>query len=395
VVQLLYLHYNPGFIKRTLSLLFSVFFILAMTGTKPAYAYGNLTVFTPYPGVTAQPGGSVSFPLTISGPPGYVNLKVASLPEGWKGEIYGNGMEIHEIIIPSNDSSQAELRVQIPQDQKNGDYSLAVEAVGAKNRAKLSINVKVKAGASGGDKLDVQYPSLSGPDTASYSFRATLSNNSGHGRFYSLGASAPEGWQVFFKPAYQENQITSLSLDAGKTQNLDVTVQPPKGVKAGKYSITVAAVSGSEAVKTNLEVVITGTYRLNLTTPSGRLNADVTAGRKGAVTLQLENDGSADLQNISFSAQTPQNWAVTFEPSSIDRLASGEKRQVTAFINSSGKAIAGDYVVSITASTRETTADADIRVTVHTSTLWGVVGAVIVIGVILWVMWTFKKYGRR
>lgn len=387
--------YKFSFIKRALSLLFSVVFIFAMTGVQPALASGGLTVSTPYPGVTAQPGGSITFPLTISGTSGYVTLKVASLPAGWTGQIYGNGMEIHEVFIPSNDSSQAELRIQIPQAQKNGDYNLAVEAVGARNRAVLSINVKVKAGASGGDKLEVQYPSLSGPDTASYSFRATLSNNSGHGRFYSLGASAPEGWQVFFKPAYQDNQITSLSLDAGKTQDLDVTVQPPKGVKAGKYSITAAAVSGNEAIKANLEVVITGTYRLNLTTPSGRLNADVTAGHKGAVTLQVENNGSADLQDITFSAQTPQNWAVTFEPSTIDRLPSGEKRQVTAFIDSSAKAIAGDYVVSISASTKETTADADIRVTVHVSTLWGVVGAVIVIGVILWVMWIFKKYGRR
>lgn len=387
--------YILKFPKRMLYLLFSLVFIFTVMYSEPAYAAGNLTIFTNYPGITTQPGSSVSFPLTISGPSGYVNLKVASLPAGWTGQIFGNGMEIHEVFIPSNDTAQAELRVQIPQNEKDGNYNLRIEAVSSNSRAYLLLNIKIKAGASGGDKLDVQYPSLSGPDTASYSFRATLYNNSGHGRFYSLGANAPEGWQVSFKPAYQQNQITSLSLEAGKTQDLDVEVQPPEGVKAGKYSITVAAVSGNEAVKTNLEVVITGTYRLNLTTPSGRLNADTIAGRRGAVTLQLENKGSADLQNINFSAQAPDNWSVTFEPTSIDRLASGEKRQVTAFITPYGKAIAGDYALSITASTKETSTSTDIRVTVHTSTLWGLVGAAVVIGVILWVVWTFNKYGRR
>jgi len=387
--------YIFNFYKRMLSLLFCIVFVFTVLYTAPAKAAGSPAIFTDYPGITAQPGSSVSFPLTINGPSGYVNLKVTSVPKGWTGQIFGNGMEVHEVIIPSGGSAQAEFRVQIPQNEKDGDYNLGIEAVSANGRAPLALNIKIKAGASGGDKLDVQYPSLSGPDTASYSFRATLYNNSGHGRFYSLGANAPEGWQVSFKPAYQQNQITSLSLEGGKTQDLDVDVQPPEGVKAGKYSITAAAVSGNEAVKANLEVVITGTYKLNLTTPSGRLNADATAGRRGAVTLQLENKGSADLQNVALSAQTPDNWSVTFEPAAIDRLPSGEKRQVTAFITPYGKAIAGDYAVSITASTKETSAGSDIRVTVHTSTLWGLIGAAVVIGVILWVLRTFKKYGRR
>jgi uncharacterized membrane protein len=387
--------YSSRIFKKTLLLFFSLVFASTALYAAPVTAAGNLAIFTSYPGITAQPGSSLSFPLTISGPSGYVALRVASMPSGWTGQFFGNGMEIHEVIIPSNDTAQAELRVQIPQSEKDGNYNIKVEAAGDKGRAYLTLDIKIKAGASGGDKLEVQYPSLSGPDTATYSFRATLYNNSGHGRFYSLGANAPEGWQVSFKPAYQQNQITSLSLEGGKTQDLDVDVQPPDGVKAGKYSITIAAVSGNEAVKTNLEVVITGTYRLNLTTPSGRLNADVIAGRKGAVTLQLENKGSADLQNINFSAQSPDNWSVTFEPASIDRLASGEKRQVTAFITPYGKAIAGDYALSITASTKETSTSADIRATVHTSTLWGLVGAAVVIGVILWVVWTFNKYGRR
>lgn len=382
---------NPAKVLLPAALFLILFVFVAAT----AYGAGNLSLSTSYPGVTVQPGGSITFPLTISGLSGSVDLKITSKPAGWTAGIYGDGMKVHRVYVPAGGQGQAELRVQIPQEAKNGSYDLVVEAASANNRARLPINLRVSSGESGADRMEVQYPSLSGPDTASFNFRATLYNNSGRARFYSLGARAPEGWQVSFKPAYQSNQITSLSLEAGRSQDLDIIVEPPKGVKAGKYTITAAAVSGNETAKADLEVVISGTYRLDLTTPSGRLNADVTAGRKGSLTLQIENKGSADLQGISFSADAPPGWAVTFDPAGIDRLKSGEKRQVTAFITPDGKAIAGDYVVSLTASASETSANADIRVTVHTSTLWGLVGALIVVGVISWVGWTFNKYGRR
>ncbi|MGI5859543.1 MAG: NEW3 domain-containing protein [Tepidanaerobacteraceae bacterium] len=358
-----------------------------------SYGAGQLSLSTPYPGISAQPGSSVTFPLTVSGT-GFVDLEVTATPSGWTAGIFGDGMKIHRVYVPTNDSAEAELRVQIPSEAKSGDYSLSVEA-SRSGRAKLLLNIRIDADASGSDKIEVQYPSLSGPDTATFSFRGTLYNNSGRARFYSLGANAPEGWQISFKPAYQNNQITSLSLEPGKSQDLDITVQPPKGVKAGKYTITTAAVHGSEVAKADLEVVISGTYRLELSTPTGRLNADLTAGRKGSLTLELENKGSADLQTINLSASAPPGWAVTFEPEKIERIKSGEKKQITAFITPDGKAIAGDYVLSINASASETSENADIRVTVHTSTRWGLVGAFIIVGVISWVAWTFKKYGRR
>lgn len=269
-----------------------------------------------------------------------------------------------------------------------------MEASGG-GRVSLPLNIRIDTDASGSDKIEVQYPALSGPDTATFGFRGTLYNNSGRARFYSLGAKAPEGWQISFKPAYQENQITSLSLEPGKSQDLDITVKPPKGVKAGKYTITAAAVHGSEAAQVDLEVEISGVYRLELSTSTGQLNADLTAGRKGSLTLELENKGSADLQSVNLSASAPSGWAVTFEPEKIERIKSGEKQQVTAFITPDGKAIAGDYMLTINASASESSENADIRVTVHTSTLWGLVGVVIIAGVISWVVWTFKKYGRR
>jgi uncharacterized membrane protein len=134
---------------------------------------------------------------------------------------------------------------------------------------------------------------------------------------------------------------------------------------------------------------------VELTTPTGLLKVDTTAGRETTTTLVVKNTGSADLRNVKLTARQPSNWDVTFEPEQIDLLKAGESQEVKATIKPDSKAIAGDYMVTMTASTQETSSKAEFRVTVKTSTLWGLVG-VVIIGVMAYgLYYTFKVYGRR
>ena len=55
----------------------------------------------------------------------------------------------------------------------------------------------------------------------------------------------------------------------------------------------------------------------------------------------------------------------------------------------------GDYVTSITASTAETTSTADFRVSVKTSSLWGIAGVLIIVALAAGIGYVFRKYGRR
>ena len=57
--------------------------------------------------------------------------------------------------------------------------------------------------------------------------------------------------------------------------------------------------------------------------------------------------------------------------------------------------LTGDYVTTFTASCSETSADAQFRVSVKTSTVWGVAAVVIILALIAAVAAVFKKYGRR
>ena len=84
-----------------------------------------------------------------------------------------------------------------------------------------------------------------------------------------------------------------------------------------------------------------------------------------------------------------------YDTTEIASLAAGESTEVTAYIDAASDAINGDYVVAIKAKTTQATSEADFRVTVKTSTLWGIVGIAIVAIVVVALIFVFRKFGRR
>ncbi|MGB9904181.1 MAG: NEW3 domain-containing protein [Desulfotomaculales bacterium] len=363
-----------------------------------AWAQGGIVLSTPYPGVSVQPGETVHFPLRIRNDGGTdqkVELVLVSAPKGWPAVFKGGEMIIHQVLVPGGKEENVDFQIVVPPEAKPGSYDFDLEAQGPQSRYALRLNLRIEQTTAGTDQFVAQYPILSGASGTDFSFRVSLRNNGSRERSYSLGAQAPPGWQVAFSPAYENKQIASLSLQAGNSQDLDISVKPPQGIKAGRYQIPVEAVYAGGKASTVLQVVITGDYRLEVTTPTGRLNGDAVAGREKPLTLVVKNIGSTDLQGVNFSAAAPENWSVTFQPEKLDFLPAGESQQVTALIKPGGQAIAGDYVVQINASTPETTGSAEFRITVKTPTLWGVVGIFIIALVVAGVGYTFSKYGRR
>ncbi|MCK5566872.1 MAG: hypothetical protein KAI62_03100, partial [Actinomycetia bacterium] len=59
------------------------------------------------------------------------------------------------------------------------------------------------------------------------------------------------------------------------------------------------------------------------------------------------------------------------------------------------KAIAGDYMVSFRASSDNAEDDIELRITVETPTIWGILGIAIIVIVIIGVAIIFARLGRR
>ena len=140
---------------------------------------------------------------------------------------------------------------------------------------------------------------------------------------------------------------------------------------------------------------ITGQPKLSLAGREGILSARATAGKEATVPIVVTNTGTAPADNIQLSGTAPSGWKISFEPKTVERIAPNENKEVQALIRPPGKAIAGDYVTTLSAASRGETGIAQFRVTVTTSTVWGVAG-VGIIGVALLIMvGAVARFGRR
>ena len=58
------------------------------------------------------------------------------------------------------------------------------------------------------------------------------------------------------------------------------------------------------------------------------------------------------------SAQTPPNWETEFDKNTIAQLEPGKSETIKVTVTASDEAIAGDYVVTFSASSAETSSEA-------------------------------------
>ena len=234
---------------------------------------------------------------------------------------------------------------------------------------------------------------MQGNATAPFTFNTNLRNLTADRQQYALMSSAPRGWTVTFKFNYQP--VTSVGIDPNSAQSVTIEVKAPERTAAGTYKIPVRAATSASSSDLDLEVVIIGSYSLEISTPTGLLSTDLTAGEAKQLELKIVNTGSSELTDIKPESTAPLNWNVTFDPKQVDKLLPGKSAQVFATIKADKKAIPGDYQTNIEAKTPEASSKITFRISVETSMLWGWTGVLIIIVALGSVYQLFRKYGRR
>lgn len=389
---------HPGrWVIKSFSL-FAAVVLLTVILPSSVFAQSGITIGTPYPGVEVRPGETIEFPLKVrnntSGSQ-KVEIRMVSVPDNWEWTLEGGGRSVDRVFVDGNSYENIKLNIDIPADAKEGRYQVVLEARGTGSSSRLTIDMQIKEDAKQSSEISVEYPDLEGSPSTAFKFRVDITNNSSQAQSYSLAANVPRGWQAAFSPAYSSEKIASISVEPNKNQGLDVNIDPPDLVEAGEYTIPIIAKSAGETLRQDLRVIIKGTYDIKLTTPTGRLSEDAYAGRQREVKLLVSNTGSGDLADIEMRSWEPKNWEVEFEPKEIDLLKPGESKEVKAYIKPDSKALAGDYVVELTAAAPEDSSSAEFRITVKTSTAWGLVGGILIAGLAGGLYFIFNKYGRR
>lgn len=383
---------------RVFLIVVSLMLILGFGGpTTAGPAYG-IAVSTPFPTQTVRSGEPATLTLTVKNygqPPQVVNVRVAEVAPGWKASLLGGGRPIGAVFVGPDQDVNVSLRLEPPAGAKPGTYRFRVVAQGQTSASSLPLAITLGQVLPPRLSLSAELPVLRGPASSSFKYRLTLKNDSDQDVLVNLEAQPPKGAQVTFTPAFGSQQVTSVPVKAGESRDLDADVTLPKTTAAGTHPVVVRAIGGESKAEIKLALEVTGRADLSMAGPDGRLSGRATAGRESPLKLVVRNQGGAAARNVEFSSTEPSGWEVKFNPTRVEEIAPNGTADVTALIKPSGKAISGDYQLTLRANAGDVSGSGDFRITVTTSTLWGIGGIALVAIALIVVSMAVSRYGRR
>jgi uncharacterized membrane protein len=387
---------------RVIAFLSVVLSVLALAVAASAQERKNdvkgLFLLTDYPAVTLRPGTMSSITLRLQNyalPPERLALSVSGAPAGWTVNLLGSGQPVAAALPATDSSVSLELRIEVPKEAPMGTNTLTVTAKGTSAEVTLPVAVTLATDLPAKLSVTPQLPELRGTSKSTFEYQISIKNESGKKVLVGLTAQAPQNFDANYTEQYGSQELNAVPLDPGQSKDVKLKVRPPNTVAAGKYKVTARATAEDANVTTDLGLDITGQPKIDISGREGLLSTRASAGVEASVPILVTNSGTAAAEQVELSGSGPSGWKVSFEPKQIDKIAPNENKEVQALITPTAKAIAGDYVTTLRANARGESASATFRVTVTTSTMWGIIG-VGLIGVALLVMvGAVARFGRR
>jgi uncharacterized membrane protein len=388
---------------RVIAVLSVVLSVLAPCGfaaaqDKPKSDIKGLFLLTDYPAVSVRPGATSTVNLRLQNyglPPERLALSVAGVPSGWTATLVGGGQPV-AAAMPGTDASVAlELRLDVPKDAPVGTTNLTISAKGGASNIDLPVAVTLAKDLPAKLTLTPQLPDLRGNAKSSFEYQLSIKNDSGKKLTVALAAEVPQNFDATYTEQYGSQELSAVPIDAGQSKDVKLKVRPPSTVAAGKYKVTARVAAEDANVVTDLGLEVSGQPRIDVSGRDGVLSAKATAGRDTVVPIVVTNSGDAAAEDISLSGTAPTGWKVAFEPKTVDKIAPNDTKEVQATITPPEKAVAGDYQATMRANWRGDSASSTFRVSVATSSMWGIVGIGIIGAALLVMVGAVARFGRR
>ena len=370
----------------------------ASTATASAPAPYGVFLTTPHPEVKAPPGKPVSFPLKLTNDtekPARPALSLKGLPEGWTYSLKGGEYEVVAAMIAPEDSETLTLTLTPADGAAKTDYALDLSASYAGGKTDLPLKLTLADLPDAGIKLVPELPGLKGTKSTTFKYKFKLTNGTNSDALFNLNAEAPAGFSTTFKHGYGTDEITGVPVKAGATEDITLEVKPSNSIVAGTYPVQVATIAGDESASAQVALEVTGSPDLSLQGPQQRLSGEAVAGQTKTFPFTVTSTGSADATEIKMVSSPPRDWKVTFDPETLPVLAAGTDQTVNVSITPSEKAIAGDYMITVHAKAAGVDESKQFRVTVDTSTVWGIAGLGIIGLAVVVLALAVMRYGRR
>jgi uncharacterized membrane protein len=358
----------------------------------------GLYLMTDYPAVTVQPGTTSNIPLRLQnyglGPERY-KLSISGVPSGWTATLLGGGQPVAAAMPAPDASVSLQLRLDVPANADLSEQTLTVKAEGQGNQATLPLNVALAKELPAKLTVTSKLPSLRGSPKSNFEYTLNIKNDSGRNLVASFAAEAPSNFETSFTEAYGSQELSSIPIEAGQSKDIKLKVRPPSTVDAGHFPVHVTVSAEDASAKTDLALDVVGEPQLQVSGRDGLLSARAVAAQQSSIPIVVTNTGTAPADNITLAATAPSGWKVTFEPATIDRLVPGKDAEVQALVTPSDKSLAGDYMTTVRATSRGENASSQFRITVSTSTIWGMAGAGVIGIALLLMLGAVARFGRR
>jgi uncharacterized membrane protein len=363
----------------------------------------GLYLMTDYPAITVRPGTTSNIPLRLQnyglGPEEY-KLSVDGVPKGWTATILGGGQPVAAAMPAPDNSVSLQLRLDVPKNADLSAQTLTIKAEGqgsnsGSSQASLPLAVSLAKELPAKLTVTTKLPELRGSPKSNFEYTLTIKNDSGRNLTASFAAQAPDNFETSFTEAYGTQELSAIPIEAGQSKDIKLKVRPPSTIDAGHFPVTVTVQAEDASAKTEVALDVVGQPQLQVAGRDGLLSARAVAAQQSSVPVVVTNSGTAPAENVTLSASAPTGWKVTFEPNTIDRLVPGKDTEVQALITPSDKSLAGDYMVSVHANSRGESASSQFRITVATSTVWGMAGAGVIGVALLLMLGAVARFGRR
>jgi len=363
-----------------------------------AKSAAGLWLTTDFPAMAARAGDTANVKIKLQNnnlPPQRVTLSVGGVPAGWKATVLGGGVPVSAAMPTTNESVALQLRIEVPANAQKGTQRLVLSAKGDNVGAELPMDIVIGQALPARLAIKSKLPSQRGSARTSFEYPFTVYNESDRDALVKLSAQAPKGFQISFTEGFGSQEISSIPIEAGQNKELKLKLQPSDNTAAGEYPVVVSASAESTQANAQLAVQITGAPKLRITTEDGRLSGEAEIGKPTPLNLIIENTGAAPAPGVMLSSSPPGDWKIDIEPRMIPVLAPGQKLPVQAIVTPSSKAIAGDYMATMRANSGDESASAEFRLSVTTSTLWGMAGILVIIIALLLSVGAVARFGRR
>lgn len=387
---------------KTIALLIAACALLMSTAF-PVYAADTapppgIALISDYPSLTLQAGNTSNITLSLRNhntPAERFALSLTDVPKGWTAKLLGGGQPVASAMPGTNDTLSMQLRLVIPKQTDSSVHTLIVHADSPLRQ--LSLPIEITLADQLPPKLSIQtdLPQLTGSTKTAFDYQLTIKNDSGQDALASLAAQVPQYFDASFTEGYGSQQISAVPIKAGESKNVKLHIRPPAMAQPGIHPITVTVASNGTTATAALKLELTGQAQISLTGRDGLMSTTAQVQETSNVPLELHNSGAVAAQDIQLNGTAPPGWKLEFEPARVDTIAPDKTVEVQAHITPSAQSLAGDYMVSLHARSQGQSADGDLRVSVTTSSLWGVSGAILIAIALLILIGAVARYGRR